>query len=195
MIAALYVDPNGTYAEVEDVDCWGEDLDARLYDGPWPVVAHPPCARWSTLAVPVQASGGAPVGEDAGCFSGALYAVRRWGGVIEHPAFSLAWAAFGLPKPPTAGGWVRGFCGGWSCYVEQGRYGHPTRKPTYLYAHGAELPSLLWGFGYDAEFLVCASTRNRGSGKPEISGKTRARQATPEAFRDVLIKLARSVSP
>ena len=45
-VAALYVETNGVYYGLPDVDPWDEERDARLYDGPWPVVAHPPCARW-----------------------------------------------------------------------------------------------------------------------------------------------------
>ena len=47
MIAALYVETNGVYYGLPDVDPWDEQRDARLYAGPWPVVAHPPCAKWS----------------------------------------------------------------------------------------------------------------------------------------------------
>ena len=46
MIAALYVARAGTYFNLLDVDPWDEIRDARLYDGPHPVVAHPPCQRW-----------------------------------------------------------------------------------------------------------------------------------------------------
>ena len=45
-IAALYVDPKGCYSGLEGVEVWDETRDARGYDGPWPVVAHPPCERW-----------------------------------------------------------------------------------------------------------------------------------------------------
>jgi hypothetical protein len=46
MIAALFVERNGIYFGIPGVDPWDERRDARTYAGPWPVVAHPPCARW-----------------------------------------------------------------------------------------------------------------------------------------------------
>jgi hypothetical protein len=48
-VAALYVDPAGVYAGLDDVDLWDEKRDARLYAGPWSVVAHPPCKSWSIM--------------------------------------------------------------------------------------------------------------------------------------------------
>lgn len=41
-IAALFVERGGSYWSLPDVDPWDEARDARLYDGPHPVVAHPP---------------------------------------------------------------------------------------------------------------------------------------------------------
>lgn len=146
MIAALYVAEGGCYFGLPDVDPWPESRDARKYAGPWPVVAHPPCSRWCRLAGLVEARWGHKRGEDGGCFAAALASVRRWGGVLEHPAYTDAWAAFSLPKPPRHGGWVRGLCGGWSAHVEQWHYGHPAKKATWLYAFDVgELPSLRWG--------------------------------------------------
>ena len=95
MVAALYVEKGGAYFGLEDVDPWDEERDARLYAGPWPVVAHPPCGRWCQLASVNEARWGAKIGEDGGCFAHALESVRRFGGVLEHPAYSLAWDHFG----------------------------------------------------------------------------------------------------
>src|SRR5262245_949268 len=112
-VVALFVATNGVYYGLPGVDPWDEERDARLYAGPHPVVAHPPCARWCRLAGLVEARWGHKRGEDGGCFASALNSVRRWGGVLEHPAYSDAWAAFRLPLPPRRRiGWQRGICGG-----------------------------------------------------------------------------------
>lgn len=144
MVAALYVATNGPYAGVPDVELWDIHRDARRYAGPWPVVAHPPCDRWCQMAPVNQKRYGHRVGDDGGCFFWALTAVRRWGGVLEHPALSLAWPAYGLFKPPSGGGWVLNACGGWTAHVEQRQYGHRARKATWLYAYGITPPSLRW---------------------------------------------------
>lgn len=130
MVAALYVEPGGAYDGQDNVDLWPQARDARTYGGPWPVVAHPPCRRWGRYWF------GSPLnphrhrkGDDEGCFTAALGAVRAYGGVLEHPAYSHAWLAHRLPWPP-AEGWQRDIGGGWCCHVEQGFYGHKARKPT-----------------------------------------------------------------
>jgi hypothetical protein len=132
MVAALYVMPGGVYDGLDGVDPWPASRDARLYAGPWACVAHPPCERWGRYW-----HGGPSArvrrikGDDAGCFSAALAAVRRWGGVLEHPEASSAWAAHGLIAPPRAGGWiVADWEGGWTCCVDQGHYGHRAQKAT-----------------------------------------------------------------
>ena len=90
--------------------CWGgpwdEKRDARKYAGPHPVVAHPPCQRWGrfwhgSTRKPHQYK----LGDDGGCFAAALAALKRWGGVLEHPAHSKAWEVFGIRKPLQGAGW------------------------------------------------------------------------------------------
>jgi len=194
-IAALYVEPHGAYAAVGGVDLWGASRDARGYSGPFPVVAHPPCSRWCRLAGLVEARWGHRRGQDGGTFAAALAAVRRFGGVLEHPAYSDAWAAFGLNRPPRSGGWIwADFEGGWTCHVEQGRYGHPAKKATWLYAFGVRLPTLKWGSTPDqsSRALVswCGNHVRSDERRPRV-GK-RAAAATPEEFRDALIQMART---
>lgn len=194
MIAALYVQRGGAYYDLPGVDPWDERRDARLYAGPHPVVAHPPCARWSRLAAWSHACRGAPApGDDGGCFAAALASVRQWGGVLEHPAASAAWSAHGLIAPPSSGAWVTaGDWLGWTCCVEQGHYGHPSAKPTWLYAVGVDLPSLAWGES-DAVAYESASPRRGHSRRKPVELMSRAdRIVTPPAFRDLLLGMARS---
>lgn len=195
MIAALFVQTGGVYFGLPDVDPWDESRDARLYEGPHSVVCHPPCSRWCRLAGLVEARWGHKRGDDGGCFASALANVRRVGGVLEHPAYSDAWRAFDLPVPPTGGGWVRGICGGWSCYVEQARYGHDAKKATWLYAFGLTPPPMRWGHvpDRDVRALVswCGNRVRSGESRPRV-GKAAASKS-PLEFRDALIAMARSV--
>jgi hypothetical protein len=199
MIAALFVATNGVYFGLPDVDPWDASRDARAYPGPFPVVAHPPCERWGRYW------GGAPKtwprlkkGDDDGKFAAALAAVRRWGGVLEHPEASYAWTAFGLNAPPRHGGWVvADFLGGWTCCIEQGHYGHRARKATWLYAHGIELPSLRWGSApgdfvrLDEGFHSIEEWRRAiTTGACQRLSK-KQRSATPIEFRDLLLSMAR----
>ncbi len=205
-VAALYVQAGGAYFGLDDVDPWDEARDARLYAGPHPVVAHPPCARWSRLAGFTEARFGLKRGEDGGCFKAALDAVHTYGGVIEHPAYSDAWAHFGLPRPKFKGGWTLDLdTGGASCYVEQGRYGLPVRKSTWLYAHGVDLPELRWGYtpsgrgddggGIDAWRDRFGGARGAWVSAGHRGGHKGLTSVTPPIFRDVLLDMARSARP
>lgn len=213
-LAALYVETDGCYFGLPGVDPWDEARDARLYAGPHPVVAHPPCQRWGrfwhgSTRKPHQFK----FGDDKGCFKACLASVRCWGGVIEHPADSGAWNSpdhptkpgFGLPIPKKGAGWSEpDEYGGRSCYVEQCHYGHEARKATFLYAVGID---------FDAVKLVWDRTRAvvpqwmidkygesaaRKIGVVAMMGgkdKTKKRNATPPAFRDALIAMALTVQP
>lgn len=193
MIAALFVETNGIYFGLPNVDPWDMQRDARTYAGPYRVVAHPPCDRWCQMAPVNQARYGHQVGDDDGKFEAGLRAVRTWGGVLEHPAFSLAWAAFDLPRPPTSGGWVRGFCGGWSAHVEQRHYGHRARKATWLYCFGIDPPPLKWGAGAPPEAWISADRPRAVLAEMGIGQLSkREAKATPIEFRDLLISIARA---
>lgn len=209
-VAALYVEPDGIYSNLPYVDPWDEARDARRYAGPHPVVAHPPCQRWGkfwhgSTRKPHQFK----LGDDGGCFRAALSALRQFGGVLEHPADSKAWERFGLAKPKRGEGWALAAYGGpflshtWTCYVEQGHYGHTSRKPTWLLVAGVSrhlLPELNWTRG--EQRLDPRMVERYGYAKARRIGvvalvggknKTKIRNATPEAFRDVLLGIARLV--
>lgn len=202
MIAALFVINGGPYYDLPDVDPWPVARDARKYEGPHAIVAHPPCERWGSFWW------GGPTaklrrrrGDDGGCFSAALSAVQAFGGIVEHPCGSSAWRAHNLATPPRAGGWVSAgmFAPGWTCCVEQGHYGHRARKPTWLYLVGEEKPAgLIWGRSAATALISGMASSLRGLSPEERHAKgmwylhQRERMETPEAFRDLLIAMAES---
>ena len=199
MIAALFVQTDGCYFDIEGVDPWDEKRDARLYNEMHRVIAHPPCQAWGRYASshPIKGSNYRASGQDDGCFASALANVHRVSGVIEHPAHSKAWAHFGLPIPKHGGGWTQpDIHGGRSCYVEQAHYGHFSRKPTWLYFVGSCPPDLIWGCAeqrlpaYAVERYGYEKARRIGV-MAAVGGKnkTRIREATPAGFRDLLINL------
>jgi hypothetical protein len=145
-------------------------------------------------------------GDDGGAFAAALHAVRTWGGVLEHPAFSDAWPAFDLARPvPNA--WTRCIDGGWVAEFRQLDFGHPAEKKTWLYAFGAtKLPlststdaaqSAMVGRTWTkqaqptARVSFCRNHDKVPSTLRRLSSKEASR--TPEPFRDMLIEIAQSV--
>ena len=205
MIAVLYVIKNGTYYGIDGVDPWDEERDARKYPGPYPVIAHPPCQRWGKMWMGspsyVARTGIRKIkGNDGGCFAAAMESVRRFGGVLEHPYGSHAWPHFKINRPPRKGGWIKADdYGGWTCCVEQGKYGHWLRKPTLLYTFGCELPELKWGHSEpnypqwaidkygEAKVKRMGEMAFRGGGTD-----SKCRNYTPDKFKELLISIAAS---
>lgn len=199
-IAALFILSDGPYANLKGVDMWDIERDARMYHGPHPVVAHPPCERWGRYW-----SGGPSarvrrkLGDDNGCFESALSSVRKYGGVLEHPEASHAFGVFELGKPDRKGGWQKSDDGiGYICCVEQGWYGHKARKATWLYAAHAKLPNLKWGRAPGDFVRIEPGFHSNEERKRAIKTgacqrlSKRQRTITPIKFRDVLISIARS---
>lgn len=185
VIAALYVETNGVYFGLDNVDPWDVQRDARNYAGPHRVVAHPPCSRWCQLAYINQKRYGHAVGDDGGCFASALASVQRWGGVLEHPAFSYAWPHFDMVRP-VRGRWTQGGPG-WVTEVSQSAYGHRARKRTWLYVVGDKPDDVDWSEPEPtAQVSFCKNHGN--SPLPRLSKKEAKR--TPIAFRDLLLSLA-----
>jgi hypothetical protein len=174
-ISVLFTQPYSIYRQM-GLDCWDEKRDARKYDGPRPVIAHPPCNRWGPLAFVNQARYGTKIGTDNGLFKYGLLTVRRCGGVLEHPAKTMAWPKFGLRKP-RRGLWLMTLCGGWVTEVSQGNYGHRSQKLTWLYVTGCDKP-------FDLDWSL----------KPGVCSvewlPKKERSATPRAFAKLLIRLA-----
>lgn len=174
------------------MDPWDETRDARKYEGPWPVVAHPPCSRWcKPLAKVNQTRYGHKIGNDGGAFRHALKAVLEFGGVLEHPAHSYAWDHFDIQKP-IRGAWMKeygslAFLGVWVTEISQSAYGHPARKKTWLlYCGKKPPPNLDWRDPRGTHLTSFLKRTSRVA--PRLSKRDAIK--SPPAFRDLLISLA-----
>jgi hypothetical protein len=148
------------------------------------------------LLLTLHASDGGSYGPGSHCGSSALANARsramtsgalppRW---MLCAGMVACWSILGA-------GWI----GGWTCCVEQGRYGHYARKPTLLYAMGCDLPYLDWGHSA-ANFPAWAIEKHglaycKRAGELAFKGGGKdsgPRISTPPAFRDILISMAQS---
>lgn len=134
-VAALYVDADGPYADLVEGGAYGVERDARTYAGPWPVVAHPPCGPWGRY--------GNRCNQAADLALHAVAAVRRWGGVLEHPASSRLFGEVGIPTSPWSLDRPVDAWGGYTLRLPQADFGHRAEKATVIYVVGTdELPPL-----------------------------------------------------
>lgn len=181
-VSVLFCAPETVYSSFPDTDLWPETRDARGYSGPNRVVAHPPCARWCSLAKLNEKRYGLRVGDDGGCFASALSSVFKHGGILEHPKGSLAWETFELCIPKR-GRWIR-WDNYWVTEVSQSAYGHRARKATWLLYVGPKPFELDWS---NPEGTHQIGWFDRV--KPTLSKKEALK--TPEPFADLLLSLAR----
>lgn len=203
-VVALFVRRDGPYQGMA-IDCWPEDRDARLYPGPFPVIAHPPCERWGNFwwSGPKGHDG---LGDDGGCFAAALAILRRWGGVLEHPAGSRAWPAFGLPRPVAGvwtepewnedGPWSWRDLRTWTTELRQFEHGHRGLKATWLLYFGQRPPGeIRWDEPGGPSLHVRAASQAAlfdppRTARPVEMMSRREREETPESFARLLVDLA-----
>jgi len=182
-VAALYIDPRGPYPKLTGVDCWNEKRDARKYDGPHPVVAHPPCGPWSKLRHLCNEATLAT----ADCGPRAVEQVRRWGGVLEHPENSRLWPECEIPGPASG----HDEFGGFTVAVNQVSWGHCCVKPTWLYMVGVRGDLMCRGLRTGGIPTHCVCTGPRQLRRLPVASKPLKRR-TPPLFAEWLVSLARA---
>jgi hypothetical protein len=200
-VAVLYVDPRGPYPSLVvpgvQLECWGLPYrDARRYEGPWPVVAHPPCGPWGKLRHMYR-------GNEHYCAIRAVTQVRACGGVLEHPAESLLWKHFDfcpsvrMARPGDEPDWS----GGYTVEVNQCDWGHVARKRTWIYCVGVDRSALVtpkprepthWISGGRGRVGKKAKTTPVPPGIKVASAQQRRR--TPPAFAEYLVSLAKAAA-
>lgn len=171
-VAVLFARADSIYKTLPGCDVFDIERDARTWQGGAPVVAHPPCRAWSQLRKFAK-----PLRGERHLATLAIRLVRRFGGVLEHPASSLLWPRCGLPAPGQ-----RDAFGGWTLGVHQHAWGHRAAKPTLLYIVGIsprDIPEIPVRFEAPTHKVVSSAGFRKGmpGWRPEV-GK-REREATP----------------
>ena len=190
-MAALFVRADSIYKTLPGVDAYDIERDARTYDGPWPVVAHPPCRAWGRLRTFAN-----PRPDERNLARLAVALVREFGGVLEHPEGSTLWGAQMLPEP----GARPDQFGGWTLGVSQHWWGHRAEKLTRLYVVGClpnDVPDMPMRLGEASHVIAQQRTLPDGSRlvkgmpgwRPEVSKAER--EHTPPELARWLVELAR----
>lgn len=181
-IAILFARSDSNYKTLPGLDVYDMERDARTYDGPHPIVAHPPCRAWGRLRTFAN-----PRPDERNLARLAVSLVREFGGVLEHPAGSTLWPAQHLPKPGE-----RDSYGGWTLAAPQKWWGHKAEKETWFYIVGCEpgaIPDLPIILG-EATHVV--QSRKRHDYRPHITKAER--EHTPQELAEWLVELARRCS-
>lgn len=184
-VAVLYARGDSIYRAIDGTDVWDAERDARRWPGGAPVVAHPPSRAWGSLRAFAK-----PREDEKALALHAVECVRRWGGVLEHPAGSTLWAAAGLPKP---GEGVDQW-GGWTLAAPQLWWGHRAEKRTWFYVVGADLrqlPQIPFSMALPTRYVVAKSGRRKGMPGWMPDMNKAEREATPPALAAWLVEAAR----
>lgn len=187
-IAALYVRTDTIYKTL-GADCWDIERDARNYQGPNPVIAHPPCRAWGRLRRMAKPRPG-----EKECGLHAAEMVRKWGGTLEHPRASSLWKAAALPRP----GEPPDDHGGFTVDVNQAWFGHRAEKRTWIYICGCQFKDVpAHPITFHRPPCVIANDGRIPAGSPGYRKEVtkREREATPEAFAQWLIAIAKQCRP
>lgn len=133
-VVVLFVRADSLYKAMPGVECYDAQRNALTWGGGCSVVAHPPCRSWGVLSHMANPR----VGEkDLGPW--AIEQVRKWGGVLEHPAGSRLFRHCGCAVPDGLPDEWNGI----SILIDQFDFGHVAHKDTILYIVGcAKLPPL-----------------------------------------------------
>lgn len=186
--SVLFARADSIYKEL-GCDVWDAERDATKWPGGNQVIAHPPCRAWSALAHMAKPR---PGEKDYARWS--VKMVRRWGGVLEHPASSRLWADQNLPRPIE-----RDEYGGFTVAMPQWWFGHRADKPTRFYVCGCEpkdLPEVPLVLG-EAPCVVTTSKRKCETPPEEWRERlgNREKEATPRAMAEWLIAVATICRP
>lgn len=198
-VACLFVRSDSLYKNMGDddeIECFDADRDALTFEcdreGGVPVVAHPPCRGWGSLAHMSNATE-----EEKRLAFFAIDCVRNNGGVLEHPAHSKLFSVCHLPKP----GEQPDRFGGFTIEINQWEMGHVAHKVTWLYVCGCTrgaLPAIPLHDRHTKKPRLAKSIAGesfRGGIKGTKGCTIKEREGTPLELAQWLVATARVCSP
>ena len=163
-IPVLFVNEKTVYSQL-DCDCWDEKRNAVKISSRLAGVYHPPCRTWGRLRSFANFHPG-----EHWLAVWAIIRIRKYGGVLEHPAGSTLWKLMCLPLP---GSGYDSF-GGFSVKINQHDFGFECEKNTWLYICGIDVNLLpVQPLNFNAITHTISSSKIK-SGKKEISKNKRA---------------------
>lgn len=112
MISVLCCHVRSVYKTL-GLDCYDKNRHVFSFTGDNMVIAHPPCRTFSKLRYLVR-----DIGNDYDLAAYCISKLKSNGGILEQPARSTMMEKFSLHKP---------------VYVDQGWFGYPLSKPTWLW--------------------------------------------------------------
>lgn len=184
-VAVLFARKDSIYKTMPGVDVYDIDRDARTWPGGCPLVAHPPCRAWGAFSMFAK-----PRDDERALAPWAIAQIRRFGGVLEHPAGSKLWPELGLPEPGQ-----RDDFGGWTLPIHQHWWGHRAEKKTRLYIVGIDprdIPPIPMRLDEPTHVIGDVGRASDGTKRPEVSKAER--EHTPPELAHWLVELARRTS-
>ncbi len=181
-ITVLFCQEDSIYKSFPVCDVWDEKRNALNFNELIPIIAHPPCRKFSRMR---GLSTAPEVEKELAYF--AAHHIKKYGGILEHPAFSILWKEANLPNP----GEIDKF-GGFTLVISQFWFGHKADKLTWLYIVGlkeGDLPPIPFALG--EPLFTCSLSHVERPAKPEIP--KRERSATPRKFAEWLIETVQRI--
>lgn len=131
MVTVLFTQKNSIYNNLR-ADTWDIKRNATSYQGQEPIIAHPPCRAWGRLYKKAKPKPG-----EKELAIWAINHIRKYGGVLEHPAGSKLWKECNIPTDGSTDQF-----GGFTISINQSWFGHRAEKRTWLYIVGIKQKQL-----------------------------------------------------
>jgi hypothetical protein len=194
-VAILCAARKTAYRDIEGLEIYDEVRDCRNFPGGMPMIAHPPCRRWTRYGMAMVKARltrhnietpEEEINAERELGLWCAQQVKEHGGILEQPAGSKLFAAAGIPLPGSPQGPDSFSLAIWQCW-----WGYPVRKGTWLYFRGIsqfsiDIPFRLWNPPPGQQWYWY----NRGKG----SGNAHIRSHTVPALARWLVDLARTAN-